>query len=173
VDADRLKEKDLVMRKIGIIAVVALMALALAAVPALAASPLTGSPHFIKSATNASVDQSGVLTVNFKESGLSNGSIETLTLSGTGTATYQCFNNGGNHPKAGNKETVSSFSSSTGDFQVKNGSIVGSLTLQPPGPGDFTCPPGQDLVGPTNVSYSGVTLTDTTSGQTVDFGTVR
>jgi hypothetical protein len=161
------------MRKIGIIAVLSLMALALAAVPALAASPLTGSPHFIKSATNASVDQSGVLTVNFKEAGLSNGSTETITLSGTGTADYQCFNNGGKHPRAANKETVSSFSSSTGDFQVKNGSVIGSLTLQPPGPGSFSCPAGQTLVGPTNVSYSNVTLTDTTSGQTVLFGTVR
>jgi hypothetical protein len=51
------------MRKIGIIAVLSLMALALAAVPALAAS---GSPHFIRSATNASVDQGGNLVVNFK-----------------------------------------------------------------------------------------------------------
>jgi hypothetical protein len=161
------------MRKLGIIAVLSLMALALAAVPALAASPLTDSPHFIKSATDTSVDQSGVLSVNFKEAGLSNGSTETITLSGTGTATYQCFNNGGNHPKAGNKETVSSFSSDTGDSQVKNGSVIGTLTLQLPGPGSFSCPPGQTLVGSTNVSYSDVTLTDTTSGQTVLFGTVR
>ena len=158
------------MRKIGIIAVVALMALALAAVPALAAS---GSPHFINSATNASVDQSGNLVVNFKEAGLSNGSVEDITLSGTGTATYQCFNNGGKHPKAGNKETVSSFSSDTGQFTVKNGNVTGTLMLEPPGPGDFTCPSGQTLVGPMNVSYSGVTLTDSTSGQSVDFGTVR
>jgi hypothetical protein len=44
--------------------------------------------------------------------------------------------------------------------------------LQPPGPGDFSCPSGQTLVGPTNVSYSNVTLTDTTSGQSVFFGNV-
>jgi hypothetical protein len=158
------------MRKIGIIAVLSLMALALAAVPAIAA---TGSPHFIKSATNASVDQSGTLIVNFKEAGLSNGSVEDVSLTATGTATYQCFNNGGKHPKAGNKETVSSALSADGQFTVKNGNITGTLTLSPPGPGSFTCPPGQDLVGPTNVSYSNVTLTDNTSGQTVLFGTVR
>ncbi len=161
------------MRKLGIIAVLSLMALAFAAVPALAASPLTGSPHFINSATNASVDQSGILTVNFKEAGLSNGSIEHFTLTATGTATYQCFNNGGNHPKAGNKETVSSDLSNSVDVQVKNGSAIGSLTLQPPGPGAFSCPSGQTLVGPTNVSYSNVILTDTTSLQSVDFGTVK
>jgi hypothetical protein len=161
------------MRKIVIWGVVALMALAIAAVPALAASPNTGSPHFIKSATNASIDSSGNLIVNFKEAGLSNGSVEDITLSGTGTATYQCFNNGGNHPKAGNKETVSSFSSDTGQFTVQNGNVTGTLMLEPPGPGDFSCPPGQTLVGPTNVSYSDVTLTDATSGQSVFFGTVR
>ena len=158
------------MRKIGIIAVLSLLALALAAVPALAAS---GSPHFIKSATNASIDQNSNLVVNFKEAGLSNGSVETITLSGTGTATYQCFNNGGNHPKAGNKETVSSSESSTGQFTVQNGNVTGSLSLAPPGPGSFSCPPGQTLEGPTNVSYSNVTLSDTTSGQSVSFGTVK
>jgi hypothetical protein len=160
------------MRKLGIIAVLSLMALALAVVPALAASPNTGSPHFVKSGTNASVDQSGNLVVNFKEAGLSNGSIETITLSGTGTADYQCFNNGSKHPKAANKETVSSSSSNTGQFRVQNGNVTGTLTLAPPGPGDFTCPPGQTLVGPTNVSYSNVILTDSTSGQSVNFGTV-
>jgi hypothetical protein len=160
------------MRKIGIIALLSLMALALAAVPALAASPNTGSPHFVKSGTNASVDQSGNLVVNFKEAGLSNGSIETITLSGTGTADYQCFNNGGKHPKAANKETVSTFSSSTGDFKVQNGNVIGTLMLAPPGPGDFSCPAGQTLVGPTNVSYIDVTLADTTSGQSVFFGNV-
>jgi len=56
---------------------------------------------------------------------------------------------------------------------VQNGNIEGTLRLSPPGLGSFTCPPGQDLVGPTNVSYSNVTLTDTTSGQQVLFGTVR
>src|SRR5215213_2832987 len=94
------QRRKTLMRKIGIIAVVALMA------PALAAAPTTGNAHFIKSATSASV-QNNNLVVNFKETGLSAGSIETLTLNATGTATYQCFNNGGNHPKAGNKETVS------------------------------------------------------------------
>jgi hypothetical protein len=111
--------------------------------------------------------------VNFKEAGLSNGSVETVTLSGTGTATYLCYNNGGNHPKATNKETVSSSESTSGQFTVQNGNIVGTLSLAPPGPGDFSCPPGQTLVGPTDVSYSNVILTDTTSGQSVNFGTVR
>jgi hypothetical protein len=155
------------MRKIGIIAVVALMALALAAVPAIAAAPTTGNAHFIKSATSASV-QDNNLVVNFKETGLSAGSIETLTLNATGTATYQCFNNGGNHPKAGNKETVSQNLSTSQNFPVdQNGNLVGTISLAPPGPGDFTCPAGQTLVGPTNVSYTNIVLTDVTSGATI------
>jgi len=161
------------MRKIGIIAVLSLMALALAAVPAIAASPFTGSPHFINSATNASVDDSGTLIVNFKEAGLSNGSIESFTLTGTATADYQCFNNGGKHPKAANKETVSEDESDAIDVQVMNGSASGTLMLEPPGPGEFSCPSGQTLVGPTNVVYTDVLLTDVTSGESVDFGTVR
>ena len=155
------------MRKIGIIAVLSLMALALAAVPALAAAPTTGNAHFIKSATSASV-QDNNLVVNFKETGLSAGSIETVRLTATGSATYQCFNNGGKHPKAANKETVSSDLSNTQNFPVdKNGNLVGTITLLPPGPGDFSCPSGQTLVGPTNVSYTNIVLTDATSGATI------
>jgi hypothetical protein len=152
------------MRKIGIIAVLSLMALALAAVPAIAA---TGNPHFIKSATSASV-QDNNLVVNFKETGLASGSVETVQLNASGTATYQCFNNGGNHPKAGNKETVSKDLVASGQFTAnRSGNIVGSLKLAPPGPGSFTCPAGQTLVGPTNVSYTNIVLTDLTSGATI------
>jgi hypothetical protein len=132
-----------------------------------AATAFAGNAHFIKSATSASVVGND-LVVNFKEAGLESGSTETVTVSATGTATYQCFNNGGNHPKAGNKETVSSQLSTSGEFSAdKNGNIVGSLTLNPPGPGDFTCPSGQTLVGPTNVSYTNIVLTDNDSGATI------
>ena len=158
------------MRKLGIIAVLSLMALALAAVPALGAAPNTGNAHFIKSATNASV-QNNNLVVNFKETGLSAGSTETLTLNATGTATYQCFNNGGNHPKAANKETVSSDLSNTQNFPVdQNGNLVGTISLAPPGPGDFSCPSGQTLVGPTDVSYTNIVLSDATSGASISLG---
>jgi hypothetical protein len=61
------------------------------------------------------------------------------------TAVYQCFNNGGNHPKAGNKETVSTSLSTTGTFPVRNGQTTGSLTVGPPDQGDFSCPSGQSL----------------------------
>src|SRR5215218_8339673 len=109
------------MRKIGIIAVLSLMALALAAVPAIAAAPDTGNAHFIKSATSASV-QDNNLVVNFKETGLSAGSQVTVQLEAFGSATYQCFNNGGNHPKATNKATISEDLTAEQNFTVdKNG----------------------------------------------------
>lgn len=148
------------MRKLSFVFLSALVAIALTATVTFAAS---GSPHFINSATNAGIVGNN-LVANFKEAGLSNGSVETITLSGTGTATYQCFNNGGNHPKAGNKETVSADLSASGQFTVQNGNVIGTLSLSPPGPGSFTCPSGQTLVGPTNVSYTNVRLVDQTSG---------
>src|SRR5215218_6030554 len=117
------------MRKIAIWGVLALMALALAAVPAFA-----GNPHFIKNATSAT--QSGnTLTVVFKEAGLAAGSVETVTASAPATTTYACVNGGGQIPNAANKQTSTTTVSKSGTFQAdKNGNIVGSLTLTAPGP---------------------------------------
>ena len=120
---------------------------------------LADSPHFISATASCNGDN---LEVCFKEAGLGN-TVVNITLAGTATATYQCFNNGGNHPKAGNKTTVSSAVSVTEPFTPRNGQITGCLSLTPPGPGDFACPNGQVLVGPTNVSYSGLSLTDSTN----------
>lgn len=53
--------------------------------------------------------------------------------------------NGGNHPKAGNKETVQADVSGSGTFPVRNGQTTGSITVPPPGLGDFSCPNGQTL----------------------------
>jgi hypothetical protein len=155
------------MRKIGIIAVLSLMALALAAVPALAAN---GNAHFIKNAT--SVTQSGNnLTATFKEAGLAAGSVETITLSATATTTYACVNGGGQIPDAANKQTTSTTVSTSGQFTAdQNGNVVGSLTLTPPGPETNTlvCPPGQTETLQ-SVNYSNITLTDATSGATFRF----
>jgi hypothetical protein len=130
-----------------------------------------GNGHFIDSFTTAACTPESSLRVTFKEAGLESGSVETIVLSGQGSATYQCFNNGGHNPKAGNKTTVEGPVSASGNFQAaKNGNIIGSLLLAPPSAGDFSCPSGQSLVGPTEVSFSGVTLTDTTSGATTDVG---
>ncbi len=85
--------------------------------------------------------------MSFKDAGLGTGTTSIqITLSvATATATYQCFNGGGNHPKAANKETVSTSLTTTGTFPVRNGQTTGSLTVGPPSQGTFACPSGQTL----------------------------
>jgi hypothetical protein len=149
------------MRKLGIIAVLSLLVVALAAVPALAASP-----HFAGK-TSSSVDSSGALVVNFKEAGLGNNQLVDYNLSiAKAEATWACINKGGKHPQAANKETFSEslnipFSLSSD----RNGNISGPVTVSPGTPlppADFSCPSGQRLVL-AGVSYTGITLTDLTN----------
>lgn len=119
---------------------------------------LADSPHFISA--SAFLDTTtGNLTAVFKEAGLgSTLASEHITLSAQASATYACINGGGNHPQAGNKETVNGPVSSSGEFTVRNGQTTGSLTLTPPGSGDFACPNGQTLEL-ASVSYADVLLT--------------
>jgi hypothetical protein len=141
------------MRRIAAI-IAALFGLSIAmATPAFA-----DSPHFLFA--NSSVSSStGALTVSFKEVGLGNtAATEEITLSvDLATADYQCFNNGGKHPKAGNKETVSTSLNTSGFFAVRNGQTTGSLSAGPPDQGDFACPAGQSLFLQ-SVTYSGITV---------------
>jgi hypothetical protein len=128
---------------------------------------LAQSPHFI-SASASGPDSDGNLIVSFKEAGLGDNVSIIYTASANATATYACINGGGNHPKATNKATVSGPVSATGTFSSgKNGSISQSLTLEPPSPGSFSCPSGQTLVL-ADVSYTNITIADTTNGITED-----
>jgi hypothetical protein len=92
-----------------------------------------------------------------------------VTCSASTTVVYQCFNNGGNHPKAGNKETINTDLSNTGTFPVRNGQTTGSIELGPAGPGDFTCPNRQTLYLQ-SVSYSNITISG--QGATASVGSV-
>ncbi len=131
-----------------------------------AGTVLADNPHFVRG--SASLDGAN-LVVAFKEAGLGDNVLIAYTASADATAVYACINGGGNHPKATNKETVSGPVSASGTFSSgKNGTISQSLTLSPPGPGDFSCPPGQRLVLAA-VSYTNVTLSDTTNGVQVFF----
>lgn len=118
------------------------------------------NPHFI----NASAGLSGQnLIVSWKEAGLGDNQLITYTANADATATYVCVNRGGANPSASNKTTVSGPVSATGDFSSgKNGQITASLTLNPPGPGSFSCPPGQSLQV-ASASYTNVSITDTTT----------
>ena len=150
------------MRRIAFVLISAFAGVMLATTSALA-----DSPHFLF-ADNAVSASTGALTTSFKDAGLGTGttSIQITVTVNTATAVYQCFNNGGNHPKAGNKETVSTSLSTTGTFPVRNGSTTASLTVGPPGPGTFTCPSGQSLFLQ-SVTYSGTFVSDAT-GNTLE-----
>lgn len=121
---------------------------------------LAVSAHFI---TGPSATLNGAdLVVSWKESGLGNNVTANYTAAADGTAVYACINGGGNHPSATNKETVNGPVSANGTFSSsKNGNIVGSLTVEPPGPGTFTCPSGQTFTL-AFVSYSNISLDDNT-----------
>ena len=109
-----------------------------------------GSPHFISSATTAS-RSNDTLTVSGKEAGLGDEAQVHIVLN----ATALCINNGGQHPKAVNKESVSA-----GDtFPVQNGKADFTLSVtavfQP------SCSP------PMTVEFTNVSVTDTTNGITL------
>ncbi len=126
-----------------------------------------GNAHFIKHATGASLDGSD-LVCKFKETGLASGSVETVTCSATVATTYECVNGGGKNPSASNKSTFVTTVTESGEFSAdKNGNIVGTLRLSPPSASDlgFRCPPGQTTTF-VSVSYSNVSVTDSTSGAT-------
>jgi hypothetical protein len=135
------------MRRLLVLAVLALAAAAVA-VPAAWA----GSPHFINSAFSVTRSDD-TLTVSGKEAGLGDEAQIHVELS----ATALCINGGGNHPKAVNKADVTA----AGDFPVQNGKAEWTLsvtaTFQP------ECAP------PMTVAYTDVTVTDTTNGLTHSF----
>jgi hypothetical protein len=146
-------------RTIGVL-IAACASLALAVPVALA-----DSPHFIRA--SGSLNNDGSLTVNFKEAGLGTNQNIDYTLTADATVTYVCVNRGGANPSASNKTTVSGPVSASGTFNSgKNGQVTASLTVQPPSPGSFSCPPGQSLQI-AQVSYSNIVVTDTTNGESI------
>ena len=106
-----------------------------------------GSPHFVSCSATPS---GNTLDVDGKEAGLGNETQVHIVV----TATAECINNGGNHPKAVNKESVSA----AGDFPVQNGKAEFSFeltaTFQP------KCEPPMTLV------FGDVVVTDTDNGVT-------
>jgi hypothetical protein len=115
------------------------------AVAALSSVAYAGSPHFIKSAFTVTT-AGNTLTVSGKEAGLGDEAQVHIVLN----ATAQCINPGGNHPKAGNKTSVSA----AGDFPVQNGqaefTLTATATFQP------------DCSPPMTVAFTNITITDTT-----------
>src|SRR2546428_260819 len=92
------------------------LAAGLIAVPAAWA----GSPHFVDSTVSASRARNS-LTVSGKEAGLGDEALVFIEVN----ATAECINRGEHHPRAENKESVSS----KGEFPVQNGKANFSLTV--------------------------------------------
>jgi hypothetical protein len=131
--------------RVGAIAVGVFTVLMLTATAAWA-----GSPHFVGAVTKT---QSGnTLTVSGKEAGLGDEDQIHVVVS----ATALCINNGGQHPKAVNKESVSAAE----DVPVQNGKAIFSISVT----ATFT----PDCSPPMTVSFTDITVTDTTNGITVD-----
>jgi hypothetical protein len=116
------------------------------------------SPHFLTSSF-AIDNNTGDLLCSFKEAGLGNTatSADITCTAATSEAVYQCFNNGGKHPKAGNKETVGGLVTNTQSFPIRNGQTTGTVRVGPFSPGNFTCPSGQSLYLQ-SVCYDDITL---------------
>jgi hypothetical protein len=153
------------MRKTLVVLAASMTVGALAASGATAAS---GSPHFIKNASSASLSGAN-LVCKFKEAGLASGAVETVSCSATESVTYECVNGGGKNPSASNKHTFVTTVSKSGTFTAdKNGNIVGSLTLSPASASSlgFSCPPGQTVTF-VGVSYSNISISDATSGASI------
>jgi hypothetical protein len=144
------------MRRVGLVLVLALALLGLTMQGALAS---TSGAHFF-SATSA-VNNDGALVVSWDETGLGNENIN-YTLTADSTAVYACINNGGQHPKASNKESVNGSVSTGGSFKSKNGRVQGTLTTGPLTDPSFTCPSGQTRIL-AKVTYTNIVLTDTSN----------
>jgi hypothetical protein len=161
-------EKGIHMRtllRIFCIVAVAVVTFGMASAPASAAG--SGNPHFNRASASASGTD---LTVSFKEVGLGAGTTVTIVVSAHWDAQFACYNNGGKHPSATNKETLSGESSESGQFTSdKNGNIVDSLTVSAPTVANngFSCPPGQTEVL-TYIQWSNIQVVDSTSPASID-----
>lgn len=137
------------------------------AIAAISTVAFAQNEHFIRA--SGSLNNNGSLTVSFKEAGLGTNQLINYTLTADATAVYVCVNRGGANPSAQNKTTVSGPVSASGTFNSgKNGQVTASLTVNPP-PSDISCPPGQSLEL-ASVSYTNVTLTDTTNNVSISLG---
>ena len=103
---------------------------------------------------NVTITISGnTITAEGREAGLGNVDQVHIVLS----ATAECINGGGRHPKAANKTGVAA----GGDFPVQNGHadfwLSGTAIFEP------SCSP------PMTVQFTDITVTDTTSGVTYTY----
>jgi hypothetical protein len=125
---------------------VSMVAMAVLATLALAKSTAwAGSPHFVSC---SAAEAGNVLTVDGKEAGL--GDEEQINV--VVTATALCINNGGKHPRAVNKASVSAEE----QVPVQNGKALFSI--------DVTATFTPDCTPPMTVDFTDISVCDTTNG---------
>jgi hypothetical protein len=107
-----------------------------------------GSPHFVGAVTATRTGNS--LTVTGKEAGLGNEEQVNIVLS----ATAECINKGEKHPKAANKQSLSTEAA----VPVQNGKADFELTV--------TATFKPECAPPMTVVFTDVTVTDTTNNIT-------
>jgi len=138
------------LRRIWICLAIAAGALAIGASSASAAANFKSQSF--------SVNNQGQLVCSFDVSGLGNVSSTPGSCTATSTAVYQCINNGGKNPAAGNKHTSTGETGTEVTIPVHNGRAQGDITVNPAGPGTFTCPSGQTLFL-VSACYTDISLT--------------
>jgi hypothetical protein len=112
------------MRRILLVLAVTLGTAAIAVPVAFAASP-----HYVVG-PNVTI-ANNTLTVSWKAAGLGNTATSVdFALTGTVTVTAQCFTRSGN-PVQGVPKTDTNDVNATGMFDVRNGSVTGSLSVSP------------------------------------------
>jgi hypothetical protein len=125
------------------------------------------NPHFIDSKTRCAIEPDADFSCSFKESGL--GDTETTyTFEGTANIECTCVTNSGQCPQAANKESLSQDTSTDATFDPKNGTVSATMTLtapECPASDPPTCGRGQSFEV-SSISYTGISLTDTTHGVT-------
>jgi hypothetical protein len=129
----------------------------------LISSAVLSGAHFM---SYSAALQGANLHVEFREAGLGNNQTINFIARAHAVAVYGCINGGDKNPKASNKRAVEGDVSKPGSFSSgKNGSLRGSLDITPPDDATFTCPGGQIRVMG-SISYSNVSITDTTNNVT-------
>ena len=142
--------------------VVLLAAAALFAFMAQAAVATSGA-HFFSA--SASVNNQGALLLSWDESGVGQQQVNYSLDIQSESAVYACFNHGGNHPQASNKEgPAGPINTSLGTFSPLNGRVRVKDFAVPDTPlaSTLSCPSGQTrrIV---QVTYVLGDLTDTTN----------
>ncbi|HLH67549.1 MAG TPA: hypothetical protein VKY90_00565 [Candidatus Dormibacteraeota bacterium] len=141
----------------------AIVVLALACVPLLGARPAAAAGSRFAS-VNATVGVgTGTLEVSFAEMGLLAGGAIADQARADATVGYGC-RDGTGRTDGSASEVVSASVAQVGWFVPgADGSVRAALSLPAPGPGSFTCRPGEQMIL-TSVTYTDVSVTDLTNG---------